>query len=121
VLRGYGRGDEIEMVVVAAGRVEVGVAVGAAGVALEVDGDGELGAARAAEDGLRVTFGFGPGFEGVVGEGGVAVFAGVIDAAAFHFDGNDVERRVVVEAASLGIEVEAADFGSGGRHAICEE
>jgi hypothetical protein len=117
-----GRCDgEIEMVVVAAGGVEGGAAMGAAGVGLEVGGNGELGAAGSAEDGLGVPFGFGPGFKGVVGQGGVAVFAGVVDPAAFHFDGDDVERRVVVEASGLRIEADAADFGSGGRHAMREE
>jgi hypothetical protein len=41
----------------------------------------------------------------VVGEGDVAVFAGVVDAAALHFDGDDVERGMVVKAASLRIEI----------------
>jgi hypothetical protein len=41
----------------------------------------------------------------------VAVLAGIVDAAAFHFDGDDVERGVAMEAASLGVEVQAEDFG----------
>jgi hypothetical protein len=60
-----------------------------------------------------VPFGEGPGFDGVVGQGVVAVFAGVVGGAAFHFDGDDVGGAVVVETAGLRIEVEAADFGSG--------
>jgi hypothetical protein len=52
----------------------------------------------------------------MVGEGVVAVFAGVEEAAAFHFDSDDVERRVVMETAGLGIEIQAADIGSGWRH-----
>jgi hypothetical protein len=107
---------EIEVVVVAAGGVEGGVALGADGVGLEVGGDRELGTAHAAEDGLVVPLGVGPGLDGMVGEGDVAVFAGVVDAAALHFDGDDVERGVVVEAAGLRIEVEAVDFWSGWRH-----
>ena len=43
----------------------------------------------------------------------MAVFAGVVGGAAFHFDGDDVEWGVVVKAAGLGVEVEAADFRSG--------
>jgi len=35
----------------------------------------------------------------------VAIFAGVVGPAAFHFDGDYVEWRVVVEAAGLGVEV----------------
>ncbi len=72
--------------------------------------------AGAAEDGWRVELGGRPGDERVIGEGVVAVFAGVVGGAAFHFDGDDVERRVVVKAAGLRVEVEAEDLGSGGRH-----
>jgi hypothetical protein len=43
----------------------------------------------------------------VVGQGVVAIFASVVDAAAFRFDGDDVGGAMVVEAAGLGIEVEA--------------
>jgi hypothetical protein len=93
------------MVVVAAAGVEGGVARGADRVALEIIGDRQLGAAGAAEDGGRVPFGYGPGFEGVVGEGVVAVFAGVVGGATFHFDGDDVGGAVVVEAAGLGVEI----------------
>lgn len=104
------------MVVIAAGGVEGGVARGTAGVGLEVGGDGELGAAGTAEDGLVVPFGLRPGLDGMVGEGIVAVFAGVVEAAASHFDSDDVERRVVMKTAGLGIEIQATDIGSGWRH-----
>lgn len=65
---------------------------------------------------MFVEFGRGPGFNGVIGESVVAVFAGVEEAAALHFDGDDVERGMVVEAAGLGIEMEAVDIWSEGRH-----
>ena len=52
-----------------------------------------------------VPFDLGPDFNRMARERIVAVLAGVVDAAAFHFDGNDVERGVVVEAAGLGVEV----------------
>ena len=55
------------MVMIPATRVEGGVAVGAQRVAFDVSGDGELGTAGAAEDGLGVPVGWGPGLEGVVG------------------------------------------------------
>ena len=96
---------KIEMVVVAAAGIEGGMAGGTRGVALPILGDGELGAAGSAEDGLVVPFGLRPGFEGMVSEGGVAIFAGVVGGAAFHFDGDDVGGAVVVEAAGLGIKV----------------
>lgn len=109
------------MIMAAAGGVEGGLAHGAAGVALKVGGDGQEGAAGAAEDGGFVPFGLGPGLDGVVGEGVVAVLAGVEEATAFHFDSDDVEGRVVVEAAGLRIEMKAADFWNGGRHGMSEE
>lgn len=43
----------------------------------------------------------------VSSEGGVAVFARVILTTAFHFDGNDVERRVVVAATRLRVQIDA--------------
>jgi hypothetical protein len=39
----------------------------------------------------------------------VAVFASVVDTAAFHLDGDDVGGGVIVEAAGLRIEVEAVN------------
>jgi hypothetical protein len=93
------------MVVAAAGGVEVGVALGAARVGKEVGGDRQLSAAGAAEDGWGVPFRSGPNLYEMGGEGAVAVFAGVVGGAAFHFDGDDVGGAVVVEAAGLGIEV----------------
>jgi len=67
---------------------------------------------------LRMPFRLGPGLDGVIGQGVVAIFAGVVDPAAFHFDGDDVGGAMVVEAAGFGIEVEAADFGSAWRHVV---
>ena len=80
------------MVMIPAAWVEGGAAVGTDRVAFEVGGDGELRAAGAAEDGLGVPVGWGPGLQRVVGKRVVAVIAGVIGGAAFHFDGDDVER-----------------------------
>ena len=50
-------------------------------------------------------FGFRPDFYRMAREGVVTIFAGVVGGAAFHFDGDNVERRVVMEAAGLGVEV----------------
>ena len=47
----------------------------------------------------------------MIREGDVAVFASVVDAAAFHPDGDDVGGGVVMEAAGLRIEVEAVNRG----------
>jgi hypothetical protein len=42
----------------------------------------------------------------------MAVFAGIIRRATFHLDGDNVEWGVIVEAARLRIEIDAADFGN---------
>ena len=57
-----------------------------------------------------VPIGLWPDFNGMACEGIVAILAGVVDAAAFHFDGDDIERGVVMEAAGLRVEVQAEDF-----------
>lgn len=101
------------MVVVAAERVEGGVAGRTTRVALEVFGDRQLSAAGSTKNAFLVPFTLRPHFDGVACEGVVAVFAGVVGGAAIHFDGDDVGGTVVVKAAGLGVEVEAADFGIG--------
>jgi hypothetical protein len=107
------RDCEIEMMVVPAAGVECSLAMRAAGIRVEVVRDSQFDAAGAAEHGWRFPFGWRPGLDGVVGQGIVAVFAGVIRGAAFHFDGHDIEWRIVVEAARLGVEIKAADFRNG--------
>jgi len=109
------------MVVVTAGGVKSSVAVGADGVGPEVGGNRQLGTAGAAENGLVVPFGLRPKFDGVIGEGLVAIFAGVVGGAAFHFDGDDVGRAVVMEAAGLGIEIETANFRDERGHVVDED
>jgi hypothetical protein len=57
----------------------------------------------------------------------MAIFAGVVDAAALHPDGNDVQGRVVVSTARLRIQSNAAHFMSDTRShlsisiAVCSE
>ena len=56
----------------------------------------------------------------MIRERDVAVFASVVNATAFHLDGDDVGGGVVMEAAGLRIEVEAVNEGrswmGGGGH-----
>jgi hypothetical protein len=96
---------EIEVLMVAASGVEGGMAVRANRVALKVSGDCQLGAAGAAKNGLVVPIGLGPDFNRMAREGLVTILASVVDAAAFHFDGDDVAWTVVMGAAGLGVEV----------------
>src|SRR5579863_7039873 len=107
---------EIEMIVVPASGVERSVAMRAAGTRVEVVRDAQLDAAGAAKDSCRVPFGYRPWLDGVVGQSFMAVFARIKGCATFHFDGDNIERGVIVEAARLSIEIQAADFGNGWWH-----
>ena len=100
---------EIKMVVVGAGGIEGGEAVGAAGIAMEVPVNGQFPFAGAAQNGELIEFGARPDGDWVVGQGHMAIFAGIVEAAAVHFDGDDVEWGVEVNAAGLRIEMDAAD------------
>jgi hypothetical protein len=46
----------------------------------------------------------------------VTIFARIVDAAALHFDRDNVGRPVVMPAASLGVEIDAAYIGNVGNH-----
>jgi hypothetical protein len=42
----------------------------------------------------------------------MAIDAGVIRLAAHHFDGDHVDRRMIMPAASVGIDIEPSNFRS---------
>jgi len=93
--------------VVGAAGVERSLTGGALAGAAEVLRDAYFGPAGSAEDGGDVPLGLGPGCGRMIGEGGVAVDTGVVEAAALHADGDDIEGRVVVGAAGLGVEIDS--------------
>ena len=62
-----------------------------------------------------------PRFERMAGEGVVAILAGVEKAAATHLDRDDVERRVVMDAAGLRVEIESVDLRRCRRHLESEQ
>jgi hypothetical protein len=95
------------MVVVATARVEGLVARWAARVALHVLTDGQLRAARAAEYGFLIPFVGWPNLDRMSGEGIVAILAGIVNAATFHLDGEDVRGTVIMLAAGLRVEMDA--------------
>ena len=96
---------EVAMIVVAASRIELRAARGAARITLHVLENGKRCTASAAEYCLLVPFTFRPDCDRMIGERQVAVFAGIVDAAARHLDGNDVSRTVIVFASVLRIEI----------------
>lgn len=83
---------------------------------MKVDGNGERRTASAAENGFVVPLALRPHDDRMIGKREVAILAGVEKAAAFHLDGDDVGRAVVVEATGLRVKMEAEDVGRGGRH-----
>lgn len=102
---------KIKIVMVAAVGIESGGAMRAARAGLQVFVDGEFATADAAQDGKCIAFGAGPNGDGMAGKFDVAVLAGVVGAAAFHANGDDVERRMVVRA--TGLRVDRAVDGDG--------
>jgi hypothetical protein len=104
------------MVMVAAGRVEEGLAMGAAVVGLKVGGNGERGVAEAAKNRMVLPLRLRPNSDGMIGESDMAILTSVKEAAAFHLDGDDVRGTVIVKAAGLRVEVEAVNCGDGLGH-----
>jgi hypothetical protein len=51
-----------------------------------------------------------PSFNGMAGQRIVTVLAGIVDQAALHLDGDDIQSRVIVNAARLGIDLDATDY-----------
>jgi hypothetical protein len=97
------------MVILAAG-IKGCAAFRAAVLASHIFSNSQRGLASSAENGALLLFGGRPRFERVASQRVVTFFAGIEDAAAAHLDGDDVRRLVIVPAAGLRIELDAADF-----------
>lgn len=95
------------MMVQRAARIERRAALRTLVPAREIGVDTELGAAGAAEHRGRVAPIARPRHERVIGECVVAVGARVVLATTTGADRDDVEQRVPVDAARLGIEIDA--------------
>lgn len=46
----------------------------------------------------------------------MAILTGIVEAAALHFDGNDIQRGVVVRAARLRVNIDSPDLRTEPRH-----
>lgn len=100
---------KVEVIVVAAAGIEGRIALRTAIATVHVFVDGQDRSAGAAENGALLPFACGPKSNGMTGEGVMTIFAGVEKAAALHLYGDDVHGKMVVSAAGLGVEVDAAD------------
>lgn len=99
------------MTVVAAAGVEPGAARRANILTIEVLPDAKLNSASTAQHRLRLELRHRPHRGGVIRERVVAIVAGIIFAAAFHLDRNDVERRMPMRASRPRVHFDAAHRG----------
>ena len=107
---------EVEMIMLSTPRIEQLPARWAPGFALHILMDGHLRATGATEYGFSAPLCLRPDFDYVIGERGVTVFAGKVDATAFHLDRNNVSGSVIVLAARLRIKVDATNFWKSRNH-----
>jgi hypothetical protein len=94
----------------AAAGIEGGIAIWALIAARHVLRDAQLVSAGTAENRRLVPLLLQPDLNRVVGQRLVALLAGVINAAAFHPDGDDVEPGSVMSAAGRRIEIDPTNF-----------
>jgi hypothetical protein len=100
------------MVVVTACRIEGGVADRAARLHFQIFANRQPCATGPTENCFLVPFAARPSFDGMAGKRDVAVFAGIVDTAALHFDGDDVRRFMVVQTTRVGIQMQSSDLWS---------
>jgi hypothetical protein len=92
---------EVIMIVLATPRIELCSASRAARITLHVLKNSYRCTAGAAKYRWLVPFTFRPDCNRMIGERQVAVSAGIVKAATFHLDGDDVIRPVIMLATGL--------------------
>ena len=91
-------------------RIELSTAFRASRFAVEIFGHRKLVPASSAKDRFRVKFVFRPNFRLVTGHCRVTFKTRIPPPTAFEFDGNDVQLRMPINAASLSIYVNTMDL-----------
>jgi hypothetical protein len=109
-------GLKVEVGMMAAARIEIGLASGASVSAAHVVFYAQFTPARTAEYCRLVPFCTWPDLNRMVRQCFMAVFARVINAATLHPDCDDVRVPVVMSTACLGIQANAAHDGVKNRH-----
>jgi len=100
------------MVMPLAARIEARVTIWTSVFAFHVLLDSQLCTAASAKDRFLIPLTLRPHRYRVVRQLSMAIVAGIVEAAAFHFDGNNVGGPVIVPTTSLEIEINAADVKS---------
>ena len=78
--------------------------------------DSQLCTAASAKDRFLIPLTLRPHRYRVACQLSMAIVTGIVEATAFHFDGNDVRGLVIVPTTSLEIEINAADVKKLGNH-----
>ena len=89
------------MIVVATSRIELRSATHTARLASHVLKNGQHCTAHATKNRLLIPFTLRPNCNRMIGEHLVAIFAGIVEAATFHLDSDDVSRAVIMLATGL--------------------
>jgi hypothetical protein len=103
-------GCEIKPIMLAATGIEGRLAPRATRVARHILLDAHLVTTDAAYHGGLSPFGPRPNLDGVIRQRVVAIFAGIVKAATFHFDRDHIEDAAVMDAARLGIQSDPANL-----------
>lgn len=107
------------MVMLLAARIEARVTIWTLVSAFLVLADSQLCTTTSAKDRFLIPLTLRPHRHRVVRQLSMTIAAGIVEAAAFHFDGNDVRGSVIVPTTSLEIEIDAANVRNlGNLHAI---
>jgi hypothetical protein len=101
---------EIKLVMLAAAGIKRGVTKRALIAACHIFVDGHFISASTAEHCGLGPFHLRPDLNRMVCQSQVALLAGVINAAAFHPDGNNIESSRIVSTAGLRIEIDSVNF-----------
>ena len=111
VIRSLG-GREIKLVMLAAARIKQSAAMRAFIAACHVLANGHLLSANAAQHCGLIPFRLRPDLNRMARQRFVTFLTGVINAAALHPDGDDVESGSIVSAAGVCIEIDSANIGT---------
>src|SRR5271156_5016701 len=103
---------EVRLVMIATSGIEGNATIGAPVATCQVLRNAELISADPTEHSGLAQFCLRPDFDGMVCQDLVALFAGVISAAALHLDSKNVEIGSAVSAARLSVEIDPAICGA---------
>src|SRR5579863_6377560 len=99
---------KVKMMMRAASRIERGTALWTSRFAFQIRADRQLRAASSAQNRPLLPLAPRPHLNRVPRQSDVAILAGVVHPATFHFDGDNVRRRVIVQATRLRVEINSA-------------